>query len=174
VSAGPRKEGPVVLDMAMSQFSYGKIETYKREEKSLPYDAGFDEKGNLTRDPSIIIENELSLPAGLWKGAGLSLVLDLIASTLSNGKSTVEIGKHEVEFGLSQFFLALNPEKLGVSHSAEQHINRVIEDLKSSSSFNSASVRYPGENTIVKRNHHLKHGVPVARDVWEKILAYQK
>ncbi len=174
VIAVPRKDGPIVLDMAMSQFSYGKMETYQREKKQLPYDAGFDKEGNLTRDPSTIIENELALPAGLWKGAGLSLVLDLIASTLSDGKSTYELGKEVVEFGLSQFFIVLNPDKLGVTKAAEQHINRVIEDLKSSSSFNSASVNYPGENTLEKRNHHLKHGVPVTREVWEKILSYQK
>ena len=80
VIAVPRKHGPVVIDMALAQFSYGKMHTYKNRGEQLPFEGGFDENGNLTKDPQTIIENELALPIGLWKGAGLSLVLDIITS----------------------------------------------------------------------------------------------
>ncbi len=51
VIAVPRSSGPVVLDMAMSQFSYGTLESYRKRGEQLPVDGGFDAEGNLTRDP---------------------------------------------------------------------------------------------------------------------------
>jgi LDH2 family malate/lactate/ureidoglycolate dehydrogenase len=49
--------------------------------------------GNLTKDPAAIIESRRPLPIGYWKGAGLSLLLDLLATILSAGLSTHEISK---------------------------------------------------------------------------------
>ena len=47
----PGREGHVVADLAMSQFSYGKLELAQLQGKSMPVDAGFNEQGILTRDP---------------------------------------------------------------------------------------------------------------------------
>ena len=33
----------------------------------LPYPGGFDDLGNLTMDPEIILKNEKALPIGYWK-----------------------------------------------------------------------------------------------------------
>ena len=51
VIAVPFKDDAVVLDFAMTQFSYGKMENYRREGKKLPYAGGFNESGELTDDP---------------------------------------------------------------------------------------------------------------------------
>src|SRR3984885_4561090 len=52
VVAVPRPGGHVVLDMAMSQFSYGTLEAYSKRGQLLPVDGGFDSAGNLTKDPA--------------------------------------------------------------------------------------------------------------------------
>lgn len=57
VMAIPRQEGHVVLDMAMSQYSYGKLENTRLNNEILPYPGGFDSEGLLTDDPGEI-ENE--------------------------------------------------------------------------------------------------------------------
>ena len=44
----PRKSGPIVLDMAMSQYAYGKLGVYRLAGKQLPFPGGFDKDGNLT------------------------------------------------------------------------------------------------------------------------------
>jgi len=170
VIAIPREEGPLVLDMAMAQFSYGKMETYERKEERLPYEAGFNEEGQLTRDPSSVIENELALPIGLWKGAGMSLMLDILASVLSEGKSTAQIGEQEDEYGISQFFMCFYLPKLGIETYPEQRINAIVENLKASSTFEGADVRYPGEYTLQTRNENLEHGVPVDPEIWETVI----
>ena len=170
VVAIPRTKGPIVLDMAMSQFSYGKMSSYFREDKDLPFEAGFDAEGDLTRSPKAILDQELALPAGLWKGAGLSLVLDMLSAYLSGGKSTSEIGNSGEEYGVSQVFLCLNPTKLGLGEEAEDILDKIIEDLLSSEVFPGKEVRYPGENILKIREGNLQNGVPVDREIWKNIL----
>lgn len=173
VVAVPREESPVVLDMALSQFSYGKISTYLREQRQLPYDGGFDSEGNLTKDPASILQEELALPIGLWKGAGLSLMLDILAALLSDGKPTCEIGKLEEEYAISQVFLCFYLPKLGVTRQ-DEILEKIIENLKSSSVFGAAEVRYPGEQTLTNRRENSKKGVPVDKQIWETVLKMQE
>jgi 3-dehydro-L-gulonate 2-dehydrogenase len=171
ILALPREEGPVVVDMAMSQFSYGKIETYRMEGMELPVPGGFDKEGNITNDPKTIEETWRVLPIGYWKGSGLSIVLDLIASMLSGGNTTYDVGKlGEDEYALSQVFIAIAPEKLGNRSEMEEKINETIQYIKNSdSATNGAEVYYPGERTLNTRMENLKLGIPVEKGVWNKI-----
>lgn len=166
----PRSEGPVVLDMAMSQFAYGKLSVFSMAGKKAPYAAGFDQEGNLTNDPKTIIENEMALPAGMWKGAGLSLVLDLLAALLSGGDSTHEVDQSGEEIGLSQVFLCFDPKKLELEDWFDQKGNEIINELKSSKVFEGKEVLYPGENVLRTREKNRVEGIPVNREVWSQIL----
>ena len=65
----------VVLDCAVSRFSYGKIEDCRLRDVQLPVPGGYDTKGELTRDPAEIEKTGRVLPMGYWKGSGLSIVL---------------------------------------------------------------------------------------------------
>ncbi|SDZ28996.1 3-dehydro-L-gulonate 2-dehydrogenase [Rhodonellum ikkaensis] len=170
VVAIPRKNGAVVLDMAMSQFSYGKMTTYLREGKEMPFEAGFDQVGDLTKSPGEIIDHELALPIGLWKGAGLSLVLDMLASILSGGKATHEVGESGEEYGVSQVFICLNPYKLGMDAWSDDKLDSILQDLKSSAVFDGKEIRYPGENIARIRKENMDQGIPIDETVWNKIL----
>lgn len=172
VVAIPRSKGPIVLDMAMSQFSYGKMSTYLRAGKPLPYAGGFDASGALTHDPQHILDKELALPIGLWKGAGLSLVLDMLAAVLSEGKATHQVGRQGIESGLSQVFLCFDPGKLGMQAYSDDTLDAIVEQLKASATFEGSDVRYPGESTAASREANLKEGVAVETAIWEEILTY--
>ncbi len=169
VIAIPHQQKPVVLDLALSQYAYGKIAIYLKAGKQLPYDGGFDHEGNITKEPATILEKEMGLPIGLWKGAGLSLVLDLLISLLSEGDATAEIGQKEEEYGISQFFLCFHLPKLGIEEFPKDKVEAILEDLKSSEVFGEEKVRYPGENTLKVRRENEKRGIPVDPDIWEEI-----
>ncbi|MEB2786346.1 3-dehydro-L-gulonate 2-dehydrogenase [Algoriphagus persicinus] len=169
VIAIPRAKGSVVLDMAFTQFAYGKLSIAKSKGEQMPYDAGFDDKGNLTKDPETVINNHLGLPIGLWKGSGLSMVLDLLAAVLSGGNASFEVGKSGHESSVSQVFLCFDPSKLELTDWIETKSDALIEDLKSSATFGQQSVRYPGENTLETRNKYLKNGVPISEKLWAEL-----
>jgi 3-dehydro-L-gulonate 2-dehydrogenase len=169
VIAIPRKKGHVVMDMAISQYSFGRIQEYALRNKKLPFPGGFDNTGNLTRDPDIILENEKTIPIGLWKGTALAMVLDLLASLLSGGDNTADIASREEEYGLSQVFIAIQPGFLP-KDDKDRLIDGVIRYTKDVPGFLPGdSTYYPGERTVKIRMQNLKQGIPVNKDIWEEI-----
>lgn len=171
VLAIPMDKQAVVLDFAMTQFSYGKIEGTKIEGKDLPFAAGFNEQDELTKKPDEILTTMRGLPIGYWKGAGLSLLLDLLATILSAGLSTNELSRQEAEFGVSQVFIAIDISKLNNFPAIENTISEIVNDFKQSELIDSKNpVRYPGERTIQIRKTNLENGIPVSKDSWESIL----
>jgi 3-dehydro-L-gulonate 2-dehydrogenase len=172
VIAVPYKNEAIVLDFAMTQFSYGKMETYKSEGRQLPYPGGYNKEGNLTTDPDEILQSWRPIPVGYWKGASLSLLLDILAAILSGGLSTSQVSNCVTEHSLSQVFIAINLKSLINFPAIENSITQILEDLKGSKPENEAAqIRYPGENVVKIRDNNLKEGIPVNRDIWEKILS---
>jgi 3-dehydro-L-gulonate 2-dehydrogenase len=172
VIAMPYHSEAIVLDFAMSQFSYGKMESLRNEGKKLPYAGGFNSQNQLTHDPGEILESWRPLPAGYWKGAGLSLLLDILATVLSGGLSTHQISSCTSESGISQVFIAIQISNLYNFPAIKKSVDQIIEDLRKSVPENDDSrIRYPGENILSVRNDNLKNGIPVDRDFWQKLTS---
>jgi 3-dehydro-L-gulonate 2-dehydrogenase len=171
IIAIPYKDEAVVLDMAMSQFSYGKMELKKIQGEELPVPGGFDETGMMTKDPGKILRTNRSLPIGYWKGSGLALLLDILATILSGGLSTQEISRQKAEINVSQVFIAINLSKLHNSSAIAQVLDQIIEDYKNAEPDKSiGSVRYPGEGVVKTRKENLEKGIPVTKQIWDEIL----
>jgi len=172
VLAVPYGKDAIVLDFAMSLYSYGKMEAYANEGKKLPYQGGFDKDGTLTDDPEKILDSWRTLPIGYWKGASLSLLLDILATILSGGSSVNEITERKVEYALSQVYIAININKLNNAPSIQNAVQSIIDDLHASVPVDDKTkIRYPGENVIKIKEESLKNGIPVAANIWEEILA---
>jgi 3-dehydro-L-gulonate 2-dehydrogenase len=172
VLAVPYGKDAVVLDFAMSLYSYGKMEAYANEGKKLPYQGGFDKEGTLTDDPEKILDSWRTLPIGYWKGASLSLLLDILATILSGGSSVNEITERKVEYSLSQVYIAINIKKLKNAPSIQNAVQSIIDDLHASVPVDDKTkIRYPGENVIKTKEESLKNGIPVAANIWEEILS---
>jgi 3-dehydro-L-gulonate 2-dehydrogenase len=170
VFAIPYHDKAIVLDMAMSQYSFGKMEEKQLAGEKLPTPGGFDKDGNLTDDPGKILDTWRSLPIGYWKGSAFSLMLDILAAVLSGGLSTAEIGKKEDEYGVSQVFIAIDPKKLMNYPAIQNALDATIKDLKNSSLINENSpVRYPGERVLQIRKENLQKGIPVDTRIWDEI-----
>ncbi|AHG88250.1 Malate/L-lactate dehydrogenase [Gemmatirosa kalamazoonensis] len=166
VVAVPRADGHVVLDMAMSQFSYGALASHRRRGEPLPVPGGFDEAGALTTDPAGIERSGRVLPIGYWKGSGLSLVLDLVAALLAGGRATHEIPTDPArESGLSQLFLAIDPA-LG-DGPGSTIVDAVVDDLH-----HATGARYPGERALRTREVSLRDGVAVDDEVWTLVRSW--
>ena len=170
VMALPWKEGEIIVDMAMSQYSYGALELAELKGEQMPFAAGFDADGNLTSDPSAVLKTMRMLPAGYWKGAALSFVLDIFAGSLSLGKTTSEIGKLESEYGLSQTFIAIDFARVAPRQAVDEIVRSAVEDLLSSKPDGSARpIVYAGQRMRETRRRNVAEGIPVDERVWEEI-----
>jgi 3-dehydro-L-gulonate 2-dehydrogenase len=171
VIAVPYGDHAIVLDTAMSQYSYGSLDLYHLKGEKLPVTGGYTVEGELTDDPQAIINSRRPLPIGYWKGAGISLLLDILATVLSGGRSTSAVSKLPVEYGMSQVFIAIDLSKLSNASMIRQSIDQIIGDYHQSSPVdNGKKVRYPGERLAETRDENLKKGIPVSEKVWKEIL----
>jgi 3-dehydro-L-gulonate 2-dehydrogenase len=169
VIAIPFQNEAIVLDMAASQFSYGALELAKMKKEQLPVYGGFNSKGELTNTPSEVLETKRVLPAGYWKGAGLSLLLDILSAVLSGGLSTHEITRQKAEYALSQVFIAIDLKLLKNYSGIETCIHSIIADYKQSVPEGHNEILYPGERVIKSRKRNLESGIPVLKSVWKEI-----
>jgi 3-dehydro-L-gulonate 2-dehydrogenase len=172
VLAVPRQNGPVVLDMAMSQFSYGRLESTLRKGGSLPVPGGYDTDGELTTEAGEILRSQRVLPIGFWKGAGLSLLLDSLAALVSGGDATCRIGRREPEYGVSQVYIAVDVARSGEQEAVDRTMDAIVADLYAAEAGEGdAGVRYPGEQVRRKRRESAEKGVPVDEAIWERVRA---
>ena len=168
VIAVPRPGGPVVLDMAISQFSFGKLMQYKSAGEELPVPGGYDENGDLSTNASDVISTKRLLPIGFWKGSGLSLMLDLLVTILSKGQSTKEISEKGKEHGISQVFISIRQDDPELN---ARLIEQILDYTKSSRPRDADKpVAYPGENTLLTRKRNLEGGIPVDEGIWDRVL----
>jgi 3-dehydro-L-gulonate 2-dehydrogenase len=172
VLAIPHQHSPIVLDMAMSQFSYGTLAAYRERGDQLPVPGGYDESGVLTTDPAAIERTTRPLPIGFWKGSGLSFALDVLAAMLSGGRTAHQIPTDPLqEVGLSQIFLAISPTSLGTIAELNAIATGAIDALHAASPITpNRPARYPGEGTLTTRKESLNLGVPVDETHWQRIL----
>lgn len=168
----PRKEGNIVLDMAMSQYSYGKLQVTRLKGEQLPYAGGFDKDGNLTTDPGAIEESMRILPTGFWKGSGLAIVLDMLAAVLSNGLTAGDMDRNGKGScgGCSQIFIAMNPYTFGTEEEINNILERSIGNLRAAEPVKEGGrINYPGERTSETRKEHIENGVVVDESVWNEV-----
>jgi 3-dehydro-L-gulonate 2-dehydrogenase len=169
IIAVPRNAGHVVLDMAVSQYSFGKLMQYQSNNQALPLPGGYDEDGKLSTNATDIINSKRILPIGFWKGSGLSIMLDLLVTLLSQGRSTQKITESGKEAGVSQVFIAIHPPDTQLN---QQLTEQIIAYAKSSRpEKKNGEILYPGENTLRTRERNIKEGIPVDEDIWNTVLA---
>lgn len=172
VMAVPGKRGSFVLDMAMSQYSYGKLQVTRLKGEHLPYAGGFDEQGNLTCEPAPIESSMRILPTGYWKGSGLAILLDAMAALLSGGNCTAEVDRIQQGSctGASQIFMLFDPAQISGQKFCEQLAETIQHYVNASTVAEGFSgVTWPGERQKLTRERNSKEGIPVDDGMWAEV-----
>ena len=167
----PRKEGHVVLDMALSQFSFGKMQSLDLKNEKLPFNGGWDSNNQLSKNPKDIMNSGRALPVGYWKGSALSMILDMLATLLSAGNSTYKIGLKKNETALSQVFMCIDPSTFSDAEIQENLLNEIIQFTHDGPPMKMGNKTfYPGERTLSTRLKNQKEGMMVNSKIWEQVL----
>ena len=168
----PRAAGHVVLDMAMSQYSYGKLQVTRLAGQKLPYPGGFDDEGQLTDDPGTIEATRRILPMGYWKGSGFAVMLDLLSALFSGGLTTAGVDRKNLGScgSCCQVFIAIDPLKINDQAFVDNALAETIQQLRDSvPAVENGSINYPGERSIQTREENMRLGIPVDDGVWAKV-----
>ncbi len=163
-------EAHIVLDMAMSQFSYGKMEAARKEGRRLPVAGGFDAAGALTDDPGAILDARRPVAVGYWKGSGLSLMLDLMGMLIAGGDGVSGVGRRPSEFGLTQVFIAFDISGLPDAERLHEEVLSLVRELARLEPTEKARpVDYPGARSLRTRAEYRASGIPLDRTIWESL-----
>lgn len=159
-------EAPVILDIATTVVSYGTVKNHALQGKPMPEGWVIDRStGGPLTDSARAAEGVL-LPIGGYKGAGLSLMLGLLAGAL-NGAA---VGRDVVDFNADdssacntgQFILAVDVKRFidpGVFAAA---VAAHLAELRASQRLPGVdAIRLPGEARARRRDERARDGVPV-------------
>ena len=167
--AVPAPDGDtVLLDMALSQFSGGRTDLLRRSGDSFPVPGGYDEEGRLSAAPGAVRRSGRPLPIGHWKGSGLALCLDLLATLLSGGLATWQIALDGAAIGVgcAQVFLAFALAAIDDGDSAAEIVAAVLADFGAATPLEGERVTYPGQRSAETRRLNMAEGIAVDAEFW--------
>jgi L-2-hydroxycarboxylate dehydrogenase (NAD+) len=100
---------------------------------------------------------------GGYKGAGLALILGLLAGTLNGalfGRDCVDFNADPgTVTNTGQFVLALDPSRFQPLDQFKAEVDRLIRSLRTSKTLPGETVRLPGEQRAQRRADRLANGL---------------
>jgi ureidoglycolate dehydrogenase (NAD+) len=159
---------PIVLDMATSAISAGKIWHAAQEGAAIPEGWAVDSSGSITTDPKKAIEGTI-LPLGGYKGFGLAVMVDVLSGLLA-GFSMTRAEKNERPWNIGQFFLAIHVEKFGKTDAFKKRIDEFIADIKTCPLMPGFSeITMPGERGYRATEDSAAKGVEIPDFHWNEM-----
>jgi LDH2 family malate/lactate/ureidoglycolate dehydrogenase len=157
VAIPTQDEPPIVLDIATTATSAGKIRLAADNGERLAEGLVMDHDGHPITDPKAAMSG-LLLPIGGYKGFGLSLVFSIMGGALNGsgtGRDTVSIEDVALAGNTGQAIMALKVANFGDVADFKRRIDKIARDIRTSQPMPGvAEVRYPGLNghrTVVER-----------------------
>jgi LDH2 family malate/lactate/ureidoglycolate dehydrogenase len=173
--AVPGGDGPVVLDMATSIVSMGKLNQAKRTGEAIPAGWALDKDGNPTTDPRAA---QIPLPMAGPKGSGLSLMIECITSLIAANPLLAESlegtpeGRRHRQNGL---VIAIDLARFGDPEKFRSEVDRLVKALKSLPVDPEAGeILMPGERGRRTFERRSRDGIPVPRAIHGELQALAK
>ena len=163
---------PVVLDMATSVVSMGKLNQAKRTGERIPEGWALDKDGNPTTDPQAA---RIPLPMAGPKGSGLSLMIECITSLVAANPLLAESlegtpeGRRHRQNG---FVMAIDLAQFGDPENFRCEVDRLVKALKSLPVDRDAGeILMPGERGRRTFRSRSRDGIPIPRAVYDELQA---
>jgi len=153
---------PIVLDMATSVVSQGRIKKYAEEGRRLPLGWANDREGKLTDDPEAAF---LMLPVGEggYKGYGLAVVMDALAGVLTGSLFARKIISGPGSRGCGHFFITLDPKLFLPLEDFRKKMDEMVGQIKDAKLREGSAelIYFPGERGSARKEERLKEGIPL-------------
>ena len=163
------EEPPLVLDIATSIVSYGTIKNHRLQKIPLPPNWMVDPKtGEAITDPQKTVD-ALLLPMGGYKGAGLALMIGMLAGTLNGalfGRDCVDFNAEPGKVtNTGQFVVALDPARFQPLDKFKAEVDRHSRELRASKTLPGEKVRLPGEERAKRIADRKRNGLPLTPEL---------
>jgi L-2-hydroxycarboxylate dehydrogenase (NAD+) len=167
----PTNGKPMIFDMATSAISFGAVLNAKEKGTKLPNNVAIDKEGNPTTDPQKSLEGAFLPFDNSYKGAGLSMMVEILAGVLT-GADFADMGVGD-EWG--NLYIVFKPALLSDTNVFKKRVNLLVEKVRGSRSVSGEKIRIVGEKTIKTRDTSLKSGeVEVDNKLYKQLVNYVK
>src|SRR3712207_3994940 len=158
------KHPPIILDMATSIVARGKIILAAQKGESIPEGWAIDKHGNETTDAQEALEGSV-LPFGGPKGYALSLMIDIMAGTLTGAgfgpRVTSLYDNFDEPQDVGAFFQLIDIGQFADPDAFKANIDRMIEEIKASrKSAGTEEIFLPGEIEYRMEQEREASGIP--------------
>ena len=162
----PSGSGPLVLDIATSIVAYGTVKKYAQRGLPMPEGWFVDAKTGAPITDAARSHEGLLLPMGEYKGAGLAVMLGLIAGVLNGaafGRDVVDFNADErTATNTGQFIIAVDVARFTPLDTFKAEVDRHARDLRASNRLPGVDkIRLPGDRRRECRDERLRDGIPL-------------
>ena len=164
------QHGTVLLDMATAVIALGKIAQFRAAGTQLSPGMALTESGEPTTDPQLA---EIPLPVGGAKGAGLSLMFELLTSVLTGQPILTEFhsgqpaGQRHRQNGT---LIAADISAFGPVVEFKQRVDATLQVIKGLARAPGVDeLLYPGERGGRAFQERSRKGIPIGAAAWQKL-----
>ncbi len=168
------EELPVVLDMATSVVSRGKIGVAAKKGEKIPKEWAMTIDGYETEDPAAAF-NGILLPVGGYKGYGLTVIVGILSAVLTGGSIlSTDIKDFYTDVSEKQnighLFGAVKIDRFIDLNTFKKHMDEMIREIKNCKKApNVEEILLPGEREFKNAAKYEVTGIPVPIQVYQDL-----
>jgi len=155
----PTTKLPIVSDMAISEYAWGKVRVSKKLGRKLPKNAFLNKKGETTENPDDVFS---ALPFGGYKGYALGIMSEIFSGSLVGngvGFNKVDDNKKNHKKTRGATYIAIDPSKFVDINKFKKENTQLVKELKSSRKRKGIKeILVPGESAYKNKEKCLKRG----------------
>jgi LDH2 family malate/lactate/ureidoglycolate dehydrogenase len=165
--AAPRSGGILLVDLACSAVSFGRIIEVARKHGNIPVDWATDNEGRATTNPEEAMRGAL-LPAAGHKGIGLAMMIEVLAGILGSAvfgsaSSTLDAG------GGNAFGFLIRPEKLANVGAFESQIANWASEYERAAG---SACHFPGSGSLQRLRQARIAGISYELELMKELTAF--
>jgi LDH2 family malate/lactate/ureidoglycolate dehydrogenase len=170
------EEPPLVLDFATTVVSYGTVKAYAMEGRLMPEGWMVERASGASLTDASRSGEGMLLPIGGYKGAGLALVLGLLAGPLNRaafGRDVIDFNADDTsETNTGHAMVAVDIARFLPLDEFKAEMDRHLRDLRASARLPGVdAIRLPGDRRHAVRQERVANGLPLSPALTKRLDA---
>jgi LDH2 family malate/lactate/ureidoglycolate dehydrogenase len=175
IAVPANQEAPVIMDMAPTVASFGKIRLYAQRGDPMPEGWMIDHEGNPLHDAKRAHEGHL-LPIGGYKGYALAMMIGLLAGTLNRaafGREVVDMVDDVSNVAnTGHAIAALSVDTFCPLDEFKRQVDAIVREMRESDKLpNVERIFVPGEQSAAKMRDRTTNGIPMPKHLRDSLNA---
>lgn len=162
---------PLVLDQSSSVVAKSEIVVHRARGQAIPLGWALDREGRPTTDPAAALEGGTMVPSGGYKGAGLALIVELLAAWMTGASLSIDASSFADSSGgpprTGQFFIGIDHAAIAGGDRAAR-LARLLGAVA-----RQPGARLPGERRAAARIRTAQSGIEIPAALLARLRGYQ-